>query len=263
MNTEIFIAIQKNHNQNSEIKLIHSSKRRNYKNWAPLTKKARKEKFLRHVQLLGPRYSYTLFEDGTIYSSYLKRFLKPNKQPGKNPNVVDHFYYRLTLQDFGPNCHQISRLLYFYFKDHEYKNIKDMPRVIFIDHDPRNISLDNLMLVKSRSKNPRRQNIWPKNSVFKEKNKHKDLQAIKVLIWLGVSMIDIGEKYHTSHASVTRFLNRMKISREQIISEVEAMKKKMLHINEKNKEEVFLDICTMYKLTLDEFTQIRILRFSE
>ncbi len=63
---------------------------------------------------------------------------------------------------------QLSRLIMFHFGKHQYENIDDMPKIIFLDDNPLNVKLENLKFATAKEIVEKTHRLYP-NRIGKKK----------------------------------------------------------------------------------------------
>ncbi len=197
------------------IKFVHPEKVE--KGWRVIQSFEEKKKYLKYKTMEGINENYIIFEDGSVYSLHFGgRFLKPEKQSPKR--LMPHFVYPISRENaIGKKERkrwQISRLWFFYFGKHHYRDIDELPVLIYIDGNTGNIR-NNIRIAKKgeiqlkASKKAKRRKSHQKipSTVTSQK---KIIEMTRG----GKTLVEIGELFGTSHASVTRFINRVGMRKE-------------------------------------------------
>lgn len=154
---------------------------------------------------------YTLYSDGEIYSDYYGKTIYPDNLKSKSGKI--HPSYRLTLastkkqKGFG-----VARLLKFYFGEHEYKKIEDMPPLFHKDRNSLNMAQDNLVfdvnmrMITDEARSKRKLGF---NS--KIPNDQETIDKITEQLKQKISMDAIGMDYGVTGMSIYRFKKRNNI----------------------------------------------------
>lgn len=151
---------------------------------------------------------YRLYSNGDLFSKYiLRNMTKTVSSSMKNARTV----YSLNKKNVS-----VNRLVMFYFGNHNYKKIEDMPMVSPIDKTVFNNDISNLEFA-NQSKLNKKYNLIPHDNFCKKpKIAEIEIENIKKMILEEVPHYKIGEKYNVSAMSVTRFLRRHNINYSQI-----------------------------------------------
>jgi len=150
---------------------------------------------------------YRLYPDGKIFSSYIGRNLKPIvlKRRGKP------MMYRIRKKTV-----YVNRLVMFYFGNHDYKRIEDIPMVSPIDKNPKHNHISNLEFIEHGGLNVKYNQVLSPNFVKKPKIPATEIENIKSLISKEMTYDQIGSFYNASGMSVSRFVRRHSINWVQV-----------------------------------------------
>lgn len=158
--------------------------------------------------------NYYLFSNGKIWSTHFGgKFLKPYEyQKYKGENYVSHWAYKIRpnkYQSDGPKILYISRLLMFYFGNHDYKNFDDMPEIVFKNNNNKDWRVANVEFSTKADiiKNKVHKTI-DNGANSKIKDTIININNIKQLLTDGKTLKFIAEKYDVSDMSVHRFIKR-------------------------------------------------------
>lgn len=150
--------------------------------------------------------NYTLYSNGKVFSNYYGKVLKPYAIPSKTKGSAPHYTYNLSLGDGTYKCYQISRLVKFYFGNHKYKSIDDMPTLMYADGDTTNFSDENLVFDTNHTiiLKASKKRTSDCNSKIKDTEKPK----IETFLEQNYSYAKIAKLYNVSDMSVSRFVKR-------------------------------------------------------
>lgn len=161
------------------------------------------------VNPLNP--NYLVYQDGRIYSLLNNKFMKPLKVYSHNKEKI---YYRVMFGDKQRVL--ITRLVMFVFGDHNYKTIKEMPKVIQLDGDTLNFHIDNLKFADCREINLYH-DIKPSEKCYENNLKtsikipSSEIEIVRYLRSKNKTFDAIGRLYNVSGMSVYRFIKRHEI----------------------------------------------------
>ena len=148
---------------------------------------------------------YIIYRDGRVYSKWFGgRFLKLRKHVSKRG--TGHYYVSLGKR----KRYQISRLVKFHFDKHNFKNIEDMPPLIFLDDNTSNFDLDNLKYAKKGEIITKIHRLYP-HIKSKITANAENIKFIIDSLNTGDSLDRIGEHFGVSGMSVHRFKKRNRI----------------------------------------------------
>lgn len=151
--------------------------------------------------------NYLLLSTGDIYSFFYGKFLKISSCKTNKGNFK-YYYYKLKINKESKTFF-ISRLLYFYFKKHNFNTIEELPEVRYKDKNTFNFNLDNLYL--NNNNELMKEIVSYRKPNYNSKLKQKDLKKIKIFLSLKMTYKEIGEIYHISDMAVYRFCQRNKL----------------------------------------------------
>lgn len=152
---------------------------------------------------------YRLYPNGDLFSKYiLRNMTKIVSSSMKNARTV----YSLNKKNVS-----VNRLVMFYFGNHDYKKIEDMPMVSPIDKNVFNNDISNLEFADQSKLNAKYDNKPHESFCKKPKISESEIENIKKMILEEVPLCKIGQKYNVSAMSVSRFLARHKINWRQIM----------------------------------------------
>lgn len=161
---------------------------------------------LNAVQLRGINNNYWLYKDGRVWSQFQGgTFIKAYQYKGASSRLTPH--YAVGLRTNGETkVYQMSRLMMFYFGVHTYKTIEEMPIITYINGNTKDWALDNLRFAKKGE-------IIKKATSKKQpdtlsKIKDTELQRVKDLLSINMSLAEIAEIYSCSDMSVHRYIKR-------------------------------------------------------
>ena len=159
----------------------------------------------RSIILYDINPNYRLYLNGQLFSSFYDKVLKPYKLKPKKEKGTPHYTYYLKQQDGSYKGYQIARLVKFYFGEHNYKRIEDMPKLMFLDGDTTNFDLENIPFDLN-------------HTVIKEAAKTRTIDYNSKIKAIQIPIIkehlktktyaQIGRIYNVSDMSVSRFVRR-------------------------------------------------------
>jgi len=149
--------------------------------------------------LIGNNKEYKLLENGDCFNVKLHRLIAKTKT-GTN---TKSYAYKINNKNF-----YITRLLMFYFKNHEYNAVSEMPKVSPKDKNNTNWKLENLEFVSQADINLK----YDMKPTCKKPPKIKDtienLEIAKSMLKRKLPYRTMAEPCKTSTMSVCRFIKR-------------------------------------------------------
>lgn len=204
-NIKLFVVVCRG----KKVKLIHPDKKE--KGWIELTSFEEKKKWLKHTPLYGINEHYILFEDGTVWSEYTKKFIRIHRQKTKEHHK-SHFSVVVSTGIRIRKGIQLSRLIFFYFGEHQYQNIDEVPLLSFKDGDTGNLNVENLYITNATEIARRSRLNRPSDfrSIISDTEDNISFVKESLKKYPG-NLKRIAEHFGCSSMSVLRFIRRNKI----------------------------------------------------
>lgn len=153
---------------------------------------------------------YILYEDGQIHSFLRKRLIKPSLIKAKGTSQKLHVVYCLS-HTGSRKTFQLSRLIMFYFTQHDYETIDDMPLITHFNDNTLDNSSKNLRFASKGEmiKIARKSKLLNANddTTFINKN----IKRIEKLLNQGKTYDEICKKFKCSRTAIDDFIKNNNI----------------------------------------------------
>jgi hypothetical protein len=159
-------------------------------------------------KIIGELYKYHIYPNGDCYNETIGRFIKKVSFKSHNREFLR---YKID----GKN-HYINRIVMFYFGNHNFKSILDLPMVTPIDKNPFNNHVDNLKFANQSELN-KKYGIRVSNPFIGiPKISSSEIQKVKEALKNNCTLKILANYFEVSEMSVHRFIKRHNLKQSKI-----------------------------------------------